>query len=101
MEYVFSIMMTAMGCGLLLWAGLSFLSGKILLASMYANAAKTKDKKLYARQFAKLIALIACSFLLSALVGLAQQYLIAVIVFVVALVFAIRIGSRLMKKATE
>ena len=98
MEYVFSIMMMIFGGMLLLYAGMVAASKSTeLIPRDYA--AKMRDKKLYAKQFSKLLALIALPFIISGLVGLTLIYWLAVVVFVVAMVFAIIQGGKIMKKA--
>ena len=100
MEYAFTIMMSAMGGGLLLWAALAFLSGDTMLPSSY-SVNKARDKKKYARQFAKLIALIGISFFVSALVGLTEIYWLALVVFIIGIMVAVKVGKIIMKDAAE
>ena len=100
MEYVYTIMMSAMGGGLLLWAAFSFISGDTLLPRSY-SVNKARDKNKYDRQFAKLIALIAIAFFISALVGLTEIYWLALVVFIIGIMVAIKLGKVIMKDAAE
>lgn len=86
MEYAYSIIMFAMGAGLLLYAGCTALIKKVVLPMRYRNSVKVRDKKLYAKQFAKGIAIIAAAFIVSGLVGLTQIYVLAVILLIVGFV---------------
>lgn len=101
MEYAYSIMMSAMAVGLLLWAALAFIAGDMMLPRMYTISAKIRDKKKYARQFAKLIAIIGIAFLISALVGLTCIYWLALVVFIIGIVVSIKVGKVIMKDAAD
>jgi len=101
METVFSIIMAAMGISLLIYAGISYLSGDpiILFQRVYSFPKSKKAKKEYVRKkFVKIILLIALSFLASSLVGLTQIYWLAVIVFVLGIVFTVIIGKKIMNE---
>ncbi len=68
---------------------------------MFDYAAKMKDRKAYAKQFAKVIALVAAAPLLSALVGLLSgsgKWTFRVLLG--GVVLAIAIGADMMKKVT-
>lgn len=55
------------------------------------------SRKEYVRKkFVKIIALVALSFLASSLVGLTQIYWLAVIVFVLGIVFTVILGKKIM-----
>lgn len=99
-DNIYSIIMAAMGIGILLWSAFAYLSGEMLMPDHYLVSAKIKDKKAYARQFAKLMALIGLAFLLSSLVGLTEVYWLAVIVLIAGIVVAAKIGSKFIKKVT-
>ena len=99
METVFSIIMAAMGISLLIYAGLAYLSGDqiFLFQGAYSLPKDKKAKKEYVRKkFVKIIALVALSFLASSLVGLTQIYWLAVIVFVLGIVFTVILGKKIM-----
>ena len=99
METVFSIIMAAMGFGLLFYAGIAYLSGDpiILFQDTYSFPKGKKEKKEYVRKkFVKIIALIALSFLASSLVGLTQIYWLAMIVFVLGIVLTVILGKKIM-----
>ena len=99
METVYSIIMAAMGIALLLYSAIAYLSGDpILFFNVYSIPDEPKKKKLYTRQFTKLMALIALAFLASSLVGLTQIYWLAVIVLIGGCVFAGIRGKKIMKK---
>jgi len=100
MEYAYTIMMSAMGAGLLLWAALAFISGDTMLPSSY-SVNKARDKKKYARQFSKLIALIGIVFFISALVGLTEIYWLALVVFIIGIMVSIKMGKVIMKDAAD
>ena len=90
-----------MGVGILLWAALAFITGDTLLPKMYTVSMKVRDKKKYARQFAKLIALIGIAFIVSAMVGLTEIYWLALIVLVIGIIIAAKLGKSIMKGAAE
>ncbi|MCR4559382.1 MAG: hypothetical protein K5685_04835 [Bacteroidales bacterium] len=99
METVFSIIMAAMGFSLLLYAGIAYLSGDpiILFQDTYSFPKDEKKRKEYVRKkFVKIIALVALSFLASSLVGLTQIYWLAVVVFVLGIIFTIKAGKKIM-----
>lgn len=99
METVFSIIMAAMGISLLIYAGLAYLSGDpiFMFQGAYSLPKDKKVKKEYVRKkFVKIIALVALSFLASSLVGLTQIYWLAVIVFVLGIVFTVILGKKIM-----
>ena len=100
METVYSIIMAAMGIGILLYAAIAYLSGDtiIMFSTTYSIPDDPKKKKLYARQFAKLMALIGLAFLASSLVGLTQIYWLAVLVLIGGFVYAGIAGKKIMKK---
>ena len=100
METVYSIIMAAMGFGILLYSAIAYLSGDpiLLFTNVYSIPDDPKKKKLYTRQFAKLMALIALAFLASSLVGLTQIYWLAVLVLIGGFVFAGIAGKKIMKR---
>ena len=88
-----------MGISLLLYAGIAYLSGDPIFLSegAYSLPKDKKTKKEYVRKkFVKIIALVALSFLASSLVGLTQIYWLAVIVFVLGIVFTVILGKKIM-----
>ena len=99
MEYAYSIMMFIMAGALLVCAGLTAATKTLILPRRYKVSYKARDKKLYAVQFAKAIAIIACAFLVSGLVGLTKIYVLAVILLIAGIVGGIVIAAKLVKKA--
>lgn len=93
-------MMFIMAAALLIYAGLTALSKKILLQKRYRVSAKMSDEKLYAKQLAKGIAVIAAAFAVSGLAGLTKIYVLAVILLITGIVGGIIITAKLVKKAT-
>lgn len=104
MEFVFSILMAAMGVSMLIYAGFAYLEGDpiIMFQGVYSFPKDKEARKEYVRKkFVKSIALIAVSFLASALVGLSQIYWLAVAVFVLGIVFTIKQGKKIMGEGTS
>ena len=99
-DNIYTIMMFIMAGAILVYAGLTALTKTLILPRRYTVSAKIKDKKLYATQFAKSIAIIAGAFFVSGLVGLTRIYWLAVIVLVAGIVGGIIISAKLVKKAT-
>lgn len=99
MDNIYSIIMFAMAAALFIYAGLTALTKKIILQRRYRVSYKARDKKLYAVQFAKAIAIIACAFLISGLAGLTKIYALAVILLIAGITGGILIAVRLVKKA--
>lgn len=100
MEDVYSILMLAMGGGILLYALIAYLSGDTIIMPQKAYSIPTdkKNKKPYARKFAKLMALIGLAFVISGLVGFTYIYWLAVVVLIAGLVAAGIIGGKIMKQ---
>jgi len=100
MEDVYSIIMLAMGGGILLYAIIAYLSGDTIIMPQktYSIPTDKKNKKPYARKFAKLMALIGLAFIISGLVGFTHIYWLAVVVLIGGLVAAGFIGSKIMKQ---
>ncbi len=69
MDHAFSYLMFAFSGMLLLFAGLLYLTGDPKLI-MRGYAAKMKNPKRYARQFAKVLAIVAVAPILGGLTGL-------------------------------
>lgn len=99
MEHAFSILMLFFSGGLFLYAGITSLTKTLILPRRYTVSAKMPDKKKYAVQFAKIIALVACCPLLSGVVGLFAGDLVAAIVLGVTLIAAIWAATIIIKKA--
>ena len=99
MEYAYSMIMFIMAGALLLYAGLTAAAKKLILPYRYTVSYKARDKKLYATQFAKAIAVIAAAFFISGLVGLTKIYVLAVILLIAGIIGGIIIAARLVKKA--
>ena len=98
MEYGFSILMAAFSAALLLYAGLMALFKDYKMLPLRARVSvKPKNEKKYMTQIAKVIALVAVSPALSAAVGLWNP-LAGIIVLILAAIFVIWLGTKLMKK---
>ena len=97
MEYGYSILMGCFSAALLLYAGLMALTKDYKLLPLRARVSvKPKNEKRYMTQLAKAVALAALAPALSALVGL-WNVLAALIVWVAAEAFLIRLGTKFMK----
>lgn len=93
MEYGFSILMTIF-YAVLLYAGMMALFKDYKMLPFRAQiSVKPKNEKKYMMQFAKVIALLAVS---PALIGL-WNLLVAMIVLIIATIFFIWIGVKIMK----
>lgn len=101
MEHAFSILMLIFAAALFLYAGLTAISKTLILPKRFTVSAKMPDKKKYAVQFAKIIALVACSPLLSGGIGYFAGDLAAAIILGVTLIAAIWIGTFIIKKAQK
>ena len=104
MEQGFSILMFCFAGALLLYAGLLAAEKRrpdLLIPRYQASSGNMTDPIRHARRIAKIVALCALSPLLSGLVGLTGQYLIAGIVFVVTLVGAIWLVVKITREPTE
>ena len=98
MEYGYSILMGIFSGAILLYAGLLALTGDYNMLPVRARVSvEPKDKKKYARQLAKVLALVAISPALSALAGLWNMPA-ALIVLLGSMVFFIWLGTRIMRK---
>ena len=85
MEYAYSVVMFCIAGGLFIYAGLlAVTKSPALIRRM--NQIKVKDERRYAVQFAKTMAIIAAAFLVSGLVGLTKNTVVAIIVLVVGLI---------------
>lgn len=95
MEYAYSILMGIFGTLILLYGLIVFLSGDIEPVPKKWSS-KISDKKLYARQFGKVIMLVATAPILSALVALFGSFMM--ISAIIVLVGGIAIGVKIMPK---
>ena len=93
MEYAFSIIMLVFGGAMMFYAGLLALTKDVGLIPK-THAASIPDKKHYASQFAKTIAIIAAAPLVSAAAGLfgngIVNAVVAIVSFVVCFIIAIK-----------
>ncbi len=100
MEYGYSILMFAFSGSVLLYAGLIAMGNYDLIRRL--RAAKVRDKKEYAKRFARVLALVSLSPFLSGIVGLLgdtdRMILPAGAVLVVSFIILLAIGTRIMKK---
>lgn len=97
MDYVYSILMAIFAGALLLYAALMALTKdyKLLLLRSRVSV-KPKDKKKYMTGLAKVVALVAASPALSALVGL-WNLIAAVAVLIVSCVVFIWLGTKIIR----
>ncbi len=101
MEYAYSFMMLAFGIMLLLYAALLGITKDYQLITRNW-ATKVRNKKMYATQFAKLIAVIALGPIVSAgiwFIAPTTLYvqIIAIAVLVISIVVDVKVGGRLMR----
>lgn len=92
MEHGFSILMLVFGAMILIYAALVGLGGFDLIPRGWS--VKVKNKKLYAKQFAKLLMLTALAPILGGLIGFLNTG-VGAVVTVIAFVFFIRYGIQL------
>ena len=97
MEYAFSIVTACFSVAMLLYAGLTALEGRLLMVRR-RNAAKTKDKKRYARRFAAVVALCAAAPAVAAVAGLFLPGVWPAAVLIVAFLVCITIGAKWISK---
>ena len=101
MEHAYSIMTIIFAVCLFLYAGILFIAKDVNLIPK-SHMAKITDKKLYAKRFALLIAMIAMAPLLSGIIALFGKIEImiipALIVLVVVFIAALIIGIKFMPK---
>ena len=90
-----SILMFAFSGGLLLYAALLYLSKDVNMIPR-SYAAKIADKRRYATQFAKVIALVALAPAYGGIVGLFST-LWGLIAMIAQMILAIFLGTKLMK----
>ena len=97
MEYGYSVLMGIFAAALLLYAGLMALTKDYNMLPYRSRASvKPKDKKKYALQLAKVIALVALSPALSSLVGLWNISVAVTVLFAAGILF-IWLGTKLMR----
>ncbi len=96
MEYPYSILLFCFAGLLLLYAGLIALTKSVFWIPR-DHAAKMRDRKKYAVQFAKVLALAALSPALAGLSGLVFSGVVPVIVLAVSFVLIMRRAVRLME----
>lgn len=97
MEYGYSILMGLFSGSILLYAGLMALFKDYKMLPLRARiSVKPKNPKKYMTQLAKVVALVAFSPALSALVGF-WNMIAALIVLIVAGILFIWIGTRFMR----
>ena len=99
MEHAFSILMLIFAGAIFIYAGLTALTKELIMPQRYKQSAKMPDKKKYAVQFAKIMALVACAPLLSGAVGLFTGDAVAAIILCVTLIAAIWAATIIIKKA--
>ena len=99
MEHAFSILMLIFAGAIFIYAGLTALAKELIMPRRYKQSAKMPDKKKYAVQFAKIMALVACAPLLSGVVGLFAGDMVGAIVLGVTLIAAIWTATIIIRKA--
>ena len=108
MEYAYSILMFAFAVMILLYAALVAPGNFDMIPRNYA--VKVSNKKEYARKFAKVLCIVAISPSISGLVALTGLILfenndiviaISVVILIIAMIYCIRIGIKIMSKETE
>ena len=99
MDKAYSILMWVFSGGLFLYALVLFIFKDTELIPK-SDKAKITDKKTYAKQFAKVIALVALAPMLSGIVGFLGGFFMipAVIVLIGGVIAAIIIGIKIMPK---
>lgn len=97
MQYAYSIIMCAFAVALLIYAGLMALTKDYNMLPLRSRASvKPKNPKKYAFQLSKVIALVSVAPAISALIGL-WNILVAAIVLILAVVLLIWLGTKIMK----
>jgi threonine/homoserine/homoserine lactone efflux protein len=96
MEYAFSIIMFIFGGALLLYSGILALTKDYNLIAR-GHATKPKDKKRYALCFARTMAIVALSPIITGLAGLTGNVIITAAAGVVSFVLCIFIGVKTFK----
>ncbi|MBQ1638723.1 MAG: hypothetical protein II101_03540 [Ruminococcus sp.] len=95
MEYGYTVLMAAFSVALLLYAGLMALFRDYRMLPLQARVSvEPKDKKRYMLRLAKIVALVAASPALSALIGL-WNIPVAFVVLLVSAVLFIWLGTRI------
>lgn len=97
MEYGYSILMGIFSGLILIYAGLMALTKDYKMLPLRATVSvKPKNEKLYMKQLAKVVALVALAPALSALTGL-WNMIAALIVLVVSAIVFIWLGTKIMR----
>lgn len=97
MEYGYSILMGIFAGLILIYAGLMALTKDYKMLPLRATVSvKPKNEKLYMKQLAKVVALVALAPALSALTGL-WNMIAALIVLIVSAVVFIWLGTKIMR----
>ncbi len=99
MEYGYSVLMGCFSGALLVYAALMALTKDYKMLPLHARVSvKPKNEKKYMTQLAKVMALVALSPALSALIGLWNKAAAGVVLIAAAVLF-IGIGARWMRSA--
>ena len=99
MEHAFSILMLIFSGAIFIYSGITALTKDLILPRRYKQSAKMPDKKKYAVQFAKIMAVVGCSPLLSGVVGLFAGDAVSAIILGVTLIAAIWAATIIIRKA--
>ena len=97
MEYAYSIVMFCLAGGIFIYAVLLAVCKNTNLI-MRSYAVKMKDRRRYAVQFAKIMALIGVAPLISGLIGLTGMRWLAAGVLLITFTIFMRIGIKIMEK---
>lgn len=97
MEHGFSILMLCFSGALFLYAALLAITKDVTLIRWYRRA-KMKNRRAYALQFAKSMALVACAPLFGGLAGFLNPWF-GVGVLLALLVLALWLATKLIRKA--
>ncbi len=92
----FAILMFAFAALHLIYAGIMYLTKDSKMV-MRDYAVNMKDKKAYARQFAKVVALFALSPILSGIAAMVWSIGVGLIVLILASIVLLAIGTRSMR----
>lgn len=102
MEYAYSILMFCFAGGILLYAALMSSGDASMIRRLYA--AKVKDKKAYAKQFAKVLALVSLAPLSSGvaalIVDINRRPFPPVITLIVVFIACMQKGVKMMEEVS-
>ena len=100
MEHGFSILLICFSGALFLYAGIVAPTKKIILPYRYQHTLKNTGPR-YAVQFAKIMAIVACSPLIAGGIGYFAGSAVAGILLLVTMIAAIVLATKIIKKADD